>query len=300
MVKANSKLKQRIRFIVNPFSGTKDKSDIEKWIKDALDPSRFQYEIFLTQHPSHASELAAQAVTEKIDIVAVLGGDGTVNEVGAALVNTETIMAVLPGGSGNGFAMHLGMGRNIPKAIGLLNEATPVIIDTCLANDRFFINIAGVGFDSMVANESKTDQSRGLFLYVRYTLKKAFDYRERKLKIKIDGQPYKGRFLTVSIANGSMFGYNFKIAPRAILTDGMLDVVMIQKVATWKYFTSFWRFFNQTQDKLSFVNIVQARKIKIRSKKKVDHHVDGEGIGKIKTLEVRIVPKSLKVLVPHN
>ena len=291
---------QSIRFIVNPFSGTSDKSEIKEWVVKHLDSTLYTWEICITEYPDHAKLLAQEAIDANIDIVAVTGGDGTVNEVGAVLVHSSVIMAVLPGGSGNGFAMHLGMGRNIQKAIQKLNRSTPITIDTCVANDHFFINIAGVGFDSMVANESKTDSSRGIFLYIRYSLKKVFEYRERKLRINVDGQPYKGKFLTVSMANGSMFGYNFRIAPRAILTDGLLDVVMVRKAPTWRYFISFWRFFNQSQDKLNFVEIIKAKHIKIKSIKKIHHHIDGEGMGKIKKLDISIIPQSLTVLVPQK
>ena len=194
-----------------------------------LDLDIYDYDICFTEYPNHARELAIEAIRKKVDVVAVVGGDGTVNEVASTMVDSGLAMAVLPGGSGNGFAMHLGMGRNMKKALQYLSDTKLVEIDTCQANGKFFVNIAGVGFDAMIANMSKKDRSRGLWLYIRYTIMKAFQYKEQALSIQIDDMHFSGEFLSVSAANGSMFGYNFRIAPKALLTDGLLDIVLIRK-----------------------------------------------------------------------
>lgn len=292
--------KKSIRFIINPFSGVSKKNNIPQMIQDHLDLEKFEYDIKFTEYPMHAKFLADEAKKEGYDLVGAVGGDGTVNEIASALVNSSTALAVLPAGSGNGFAMHLGMGRNIIKAIQMLNNARSIAIDSCTANNHFFINIAGVGFDSMVANLSKKDSSRGIWLYIKHTLLRAFTYKQKFLHIQVDDQLREGYFLTVSMANGSMFGYNFRIAPNALLTDGVLDLVMIKKAPLWRYLTSFWRFFNRTAEKLNFVEIIKCKHVLISSKDQVYHHLDGEGVGLLRKLEIQIKPKSLKVLVPSH
>ena len=291
-------MKRHICFIVNPFSGTSLKNNFAKLVEQNLDLDLFDYEVVFTEHPEHAKEIAKNALHLKRDIVAVVGGDGTVNEVASTLVNTEVPLAVFPGGSGNGFAMHLGIGRNMKRALKLLSRCQEVLIDTCEANNKFFINIAGVGFDAMVANISKKDSARGLWLYVRHTLLKAFSYEEKKLKVHIDDMYFEEEFLTISAANGSMFGYNFRIAPKALLTDGYLDIVLIRKAPIWRYMISFWRFLNRTAEKLDFVDYINCKKLTISSEEEVYFHLDGEGLGKLTHLEVEIKPASLKVFVP--
>ena len=292
--------KKRIRFIINPFSGVSKKNNIPQLIQDNLDLEKFDYEIKFTEYPMHAKFIAEDAKNDGFDFVGAVGGDGTVNEIASSLVNSSTTLAVLPAGSGNGFAMHLGMGRNIAKAIKMLNDARSIAIDSCTANEHFYINIAGVGFDSMVANISKKDSSRGIWLYIKHTLLRAFTYSQKYLTIQLDQQKREGYFLSVSIANGSMFGYNFRIAPKALLTDGLLDLVMIKKVPLWRYLISFWRFFNRTAEKLNFVEVIKCKRVVITSQDQIYHHIDGEGVGQLIDLEIQIKPKSLHVLVPSH
>ena len=176
----------------------------------------------------------------------------------------------------------------------------PITIYTCTASSHFSINVAGVGFDSMVANVSKEDSSRGLWLYVKHTFLRAFTYKQKHLNITIDDQVRHGQFLTVSMANGSMFGYNFRIAPKAVLTDGLIDVVLIRKAPLWKYLISFWRFFNRTAERLNFVEIIKCKSVYLTSETAIYHHIDGEGVGQLKELTIKLVPKSLTVLVPEH
>jgi len=293
-------LKQTIRFIVNPFSGTSSKSDIADIISDALDHTIYNYHIKYTERPKHASELAQEAKAEGIPIVAVVGGDGTVNEVAQALIYSEVLLAVLPGGSGNGFAMHLGMGRNIKKAVQLLNNSSSLTIDTGRANGHFFINVAGIGFDALIANKSKNDESRGLKAYLKHTVKEALGYNYLKVTVKADNESYQAECVSVTVANASMFGYNFTIAPNALLTDGMMDLVMIKRVPIINYMFSSWRFLNKSIDKLKYVKIIKAKTIELKTTEDVYFHVDGEGSGLTNTLLVKLEESSLHVLVPKQ
>jgi YegS/Rv2252/BmrU family lipid kinase len=293
-------LKQTIRFIVNPFSGTSSKCDIEKIIVDTLDHSKYNYHVKYTERAKHACFLAKEAKDLGIPIVAVVGGDGTVNEVAQELIYSEVLLAVLPGGSGNGFAMHLGMGRSIKKAMALLNNATSLTIDTGKANGSFFINVAGVGFDALIANKSKNDSVRGLKAYVKHTFLEALRYKYLDVTAKVDGQTYTSTCVSVTIANASMFGYNFTIAPEALLTDGLMDLVMIKKVSLLNYIFSSWRFLNKSIDKLRYVEIIKAKSIEIIVKEDAYFHVDGEGSGLTNKLSIELQEASLNILVPKH
>jgi len=153
-------MKEQVTFIVNPFSGTTNKENFEKIIQENIDTIRYDYSIKFTQSAGHATTLAKEAVAQNKSLVVAVGGDGTINEVAGGLVHSDTALAIIPAGSGNGFALHLGMSKDFKTAIQQLNKAKKAKVDTCLLNGQFFINVAGLGFDAQVAYHTKTDTKR--------------------------------------------------------------------------------------------------------------------------------------------
>ena len=113
--------KKRITFVVNPISGTHGKEFILRLIEKELNHSIYDYSIRKTEYAGHASEIAAQAAAEHTDIVVAIGGDGTINEIGRALIHTNTAMGIIPCGSGNGLARHLHIPMEPKGAINVLN-----------------------------------------------------------------------------------------------------------------------------------------------------------------------------------
>jgi len=291
--------KRSLRFIVNPFSGLSSKKDFSERVGKFVDSEKNNIEIIYTEAPAHAIQLAKEAVQQNIDMVVAVGGDGTVNEVGSALAHSDTILGVVPGGSGNGFAMHLGIGRNQNKALGFLDQGKMITIDSCTVNDQFFINLAGVGFDASVAYYTKQSKKRGFQIYFTTSMKEALRYQNKSYKISYDGQTIEDKFLSVNIANASMFGYNFVIAPFANLQDGVLDMVLIKDASKAKYITSVWRFLNKTIHKSSFVDIIRTKEVTISSDEPMHLHMDGEGKIVNNSLTFKIHPQSLKLWVPH-
>jgi len=292
--------KRTIRFIVNPFSGVSQKQNINELIKNNLDLSLFEYDLVFTEAPLHAQEIAQRSVNENINSVIAIGGDGTVNEVASALRHTTVSLGIIPGGSGNGFAMHLGIGRNIQKAISHLNLAKETIIDTCTINDEFYINLAGVGFDASVAYFTKQSSSRGFKVYFNTAMKEAMKYENMTYKISYDDVVIEDKFLSINVANASMFGYNFRIAPLANLHDGLLDVVMIKDASKARYITSVWRFLNSTIHKSPIVELKKTKSLIIESDKPMHYHRDGEGAISADKLSFSIQPLSLRLLVPES
>ena len=294
----SGKTLKKIRFIVNAFSGTSSKSGIGEKIKTCLDHSKYEYDIHFTEYPSHATKLSRESVKNQYFMVVATGGDGTVNEVAKEIVNSDTVLGVLPGGSGNGFAMHLGMGRNIAKAIRKLNSGEVIDIDTCKINENFFINIAGAGFDAWVAYQKSKSNKRGLAMYAAGVIKEAMTYKAQDYKIKVDGQDIEGKFLTIAVANGTMYGCNFTIAPKAELRDGLFDLIMIKHAPKWRQFLSSLRFINKSIHKSKICVFKKARHIEISCQDKIPYHYDGEGFYNNGPLRFTMYPLSLKVMIP--
>lgn len=271
---------------------------MQSLIEAHLDHTRYDFSYVETKAKGHAKQLSQQAVAEGIQVVVACGGDGTVNEVSAPLVHTDSALAILPNGSGNGFAMHVGMGRNSIKAIKKINECTPVIIDTCTVNNEFFLNVAGIGFDALIAYKADKGEKRGLQMYVNMVSKEMVKFKAERFHITLDNEEVDGDFTVVAIANAAMYGYNFNIAPMAKLTDGLLDVVFIKKASLLRTFGSSWRMLNKTIEKSSLVSIKRSQSATVRLSKPYFYHVDGESKTFDETLHFKVVPKSLKVLLP--
>ncbi len=289
---------KRIVFIVNPKAGT----NLQKHIRDSVDKhlnhKKFEYGIWLTKREGHAAELAKKAIQEGYEIVVAVGGDGSINEVASALVGSDVILGIIPAGSGNGLAMHLGYGRDIDEAIKKLNTAEIQTIDCGTMNGRSFINIAGVGFDGLVANLMKGSHWRGFLPYFLKSVEAGLSYTPRDCRIELDGKILNLKCFAISIANGPMYGYNFQIAPDARLDDGLFEVVILKDAPRWQYFAALPAMLNSKIYDAEFVEHYTARQVKISAAGENHVHLDGEGLVVEGDLNFEMKPVALKVLVP--
>ena len=291
--------KKKILFIINPFSGTSAKVSTPELIAKRIDSNKYNHSIAFTEYAGHAVILAKNAAESGVDIVVAVGGDGSVNEVAQSLVGTNVCLGVLPGGSGNGFSMHLGLGRSQEKAIDFLNTGKEIWVDTCTVNDRFFANVAGIGFDARIAFMTKKNKKRGFLPYFSTSIKESNKFKPASLKIKLDGKVIEGEYAAAVVANASMYGYHFTIAPEASLQDGIMDIMLIKKAPLYKYFLASFRFLNRSLHLSNITETYQGKVLDISLIEKDYLHVDGEGYESELELSFKIIPKSLKVMVPN-
>ena len=289
-----------IYFIVNPFSGGGKTKGIGEKIQTYLDHNQFEYTVQFTEAPGHATQLAKAATSSKHSIIVAVGGDGTVNEVAAGLINSDKIMGIIPAGSGNGLAMHLGIGRDIPKAIAVLNNGLPIKIDTCELNGRPYINLAGIGFDALIAYQTANSKTRGFLAYAWQSIRSALVYKAKKYQLLIDGKSFEKEALIIEVANAPMFGYNFTVAPLAKLNDGLLEIVVIRKAWKWRYIMMIPRFLNGTVHKSNLVERYTAKTVSIKLNAPAPVHVDGEGYLLKSDLSFSINPLSLSLIANAN
>jgi diacylglycerol kinase (ATP) len=289
-----------ICFIVNPHAGAGMKTRVPEYLDRNLNHQKFTYGIKYTSRPGHAHELAREAIAEGYTTIVAVGGDGSVNEVAAALVGTDIKLGVLPAGSGNGLAMHLGYGRNLPKAIKLINRAKPIKIDVGLLNDKPFVNVAGIGFDGLVSNMMKRSARRGFLPYFFNSVKAGLTYTPKVCRIVLPDRTIQQTCFAVVVANGPMYGYNFTVAPDAVLNDGLFSVVILRDVPKWQYFAGLPNGFNGNFYGNDFVEHFTARELSIWSDGRNYVHMDGEGFELEDPLEFKINQKSLNILVPES
>jgi len=290
----------KIFFVINPVSGYNKKEDIPALLEKYLDANRFDFSHAFTERKGHAAQLAAEAIESGYDTIIACGGDGTVNEVASAIVDTDANLGILPSGSGNGFAMHIGMGRNTRKAILKLNQSKPRRIDSCTVNDNFFLNLAGVGFDALIAYKAENDEKRGLQMYLSMVSKEMARFKAEHFKVMIGDRTIEGAFTTIAVANSAMYGYNFTVAPLAELTDGLLDIVFVKEASVLRTIGASWRMLNNSLDKSPLVDIVKSQEVTIYTSKPYYFHIDGESYRFDDKLHFKIHPQSINVLFPPN
>ena len=290
--------KKRIVFVVNPIAGKGRKEHFPLWVKELLDHTLYDYEIWYTQCKGHAKQLAEQAVHEGFDVVAAVGGDGTVNEVSQTLIGKDCIMAIIPFGSGNGLARMLHLPLQPSNAIKkVINKCRSKSIDTALVNGVPFVSIAGFGLDAETADAFAKDGHRGFLTYSKIAVEKYFHAQIDSCTITLnDNVTFDCRPLMVTFANSNQFGYEAKIAPKALLDDGLLDVCILKKpIFPVAPFVATQLMAGQIHHSPYFQSL-QAKKILVRRKKNAVVNIDGEPIMMDKDLLVEIRPHSLKIL----
>ncbi|MBP6624179.1 MAG: NAD(+)/NADH kinase, partial [Chitinophagaceae bacterium] len=213
-----------ICFIVNSRIGEKKIFQLNEAIKQNIN---LPVEIYYTQFGGHATELAKQAIDKKTSIIVAVGGDGTVNEIIQLVAKSESALAIVPTGSGNGLARHCQIPLEIEQAVKLITSGRPEKIDLGKANDIYFISNAGVGFDAIVCQAIKETKSRGLKMYMLKVVQHYFTYKSAYYQIESGGKTFTEKAFLLNVANGKEFGYGFEIAPEANLQDGMLDMILV-------------------------------------------------------------------------
>ncbi len=286
----------RIRFIINPISGTGKQKGIEKLIEKNIS---FSYDTFYTRKAGDATLLAKEAIDEKIDVVIVVGGDGTVNECAKALVNSNTALGVIPSGSGNGFAYHIGMKKKIADTIIQLNNCTITTIDSCTANGNVFVNVSGIGFDAHIADLFSTLKKRGFFNYIKLIAKEVFAYESTKYKLKFEDKVMQTKAYLIAFANASQYGNDFRISPNAKLNDGLIDFVIVKKFAKWRIPLFLLEIISGKIHLSKYIDIIKTKEMRIETTNPLVH-LDGEPITLSKTITLKNHPKSLKIFAPNE
>lgn len=289
--------KKRILFIVNPISGTGKKQSFAQCIEENLDHDTFVHTVRTTEHAGHATGIAAEAAAEGFDIVAAVGGDGTVNEVARALVHTRTALAIVPSGSGNGLARHLQIPMEPQKAIQIINKATIHELDYGRINGMPFFCTCGVGFDAIVSLKFAECGKRGPLSYVENTLREGLRYKSDTYTIEDDQGTLSYKAFLIACANASQYGNNAYIAPHASMEDGLMDVIVIEPFNALEAPQIAFQLFNKTLSSNSHVKTFRARKIKITRENEGAIHCDGDPFTTGKSIEVEMISRDFRVMV---
>ena len=292
--------RRKIRFIVNPASGSSRSrsKEVAQLIDQYLDKTVFIPEITFSSAPGQSFILSREAVEQGIDIVVAVGGDGSVNEVAKGLTGYNVTLGIIPIGSGNGLARHLNIPIDPAKSIKILNSGKTMLIDTVSINDNQFVSIAGVGFDALVADKFAQSESRGFLTYFSIATRAYPFYKPKKYELDIDGEIITRRALFISFANSDQFGYNTTIAPNADITDGLMDVCIVQKIPMFKAPLIAHLLLAKKIDQSSYVEIIKAKQVFLRRRKNEVINIDGEPVLLSRNLSLKVNHLALRVAIP--
>jgi len=290
----------KILFIVNPISGTSDKKHIIELIPKYLDEQRFEWTIRQTEHKGHAAEFADAAISEGMDVVVAVGGDGTVNEVARRLVHTETALGIIPCGSGNGLARHLYIPMNPDGALSILSDCHIEQLDYGMIDQEPFFCTCGVGFDAFISDRFAKAGRRGLLTYIENTLKEGLSYKPDTYEITIDGERQVYKAFLIACANASQYGNNVYIAPQASMSDGLMDVTLMEPFTMLEAPQIAIQLFNKTITSNSRIRTFRCQHLHIKRSAPGVIHFDGDPKQAGEDLDVRLIPQGIRMVVNTN
>ena len=293
-------IKRKIVFVYNPISGNRRLIPVVPIIERFVNRDLYDYSIISTEYKGHATELARQYAAQQYDAVIAVGGDGTVNEVGCGLIGTGTALGIIPCGSGNGLARHLGIPMDPFKAVKWLDKSIFTEIDYGMIENQPFFCTCGVGFDAKVSDSFSKAGSRGVLTYLESIMKEIATYHNETYKLSFDNSSETFEAFFITCANADQWGNNAFIAPTASLQDGILDVICAHPFSVVDAPLIAFQLFNKQIHKNPKVSVRKCRRVTITRDTEGPAHYDGEPVMLGKEIHIEIVSGGLKVLIPDR
>ncbi len=292
------KKKEAVGFILNPISGTGSKKSIPAEINSHLNTDRYKAVIEQSSCPANATDIAKTFIARGITKVIAVGGDGTVNEVAKALIDTNATLGIIPIGSGNGLARHLKIPLNIKESVHLINHGRIFMMDHGIINNTPFFCTAGVGFDAYIGYEFSKMNGRGFSNYIRTTIRGYYNYKPQHYSLGLNGNNIQREAFLITFANASQYGNNAYIAPGADIADGLLDVTIISPFPKFLAPSMGIKLFNRKIDKSKYVETFRVKELNINRESEGAVHYDGEPAIMGSCLNVSIKHLGIHVFVP--
>lgn len=293
---------QKVAVIINPISGAGRRRDVARVRAEQaaalVEQRRLNAEVFVTERPGHARALAGAGLRRGVTTFVAWGGDGTVNEIGSALVGSDATLAIVPSGSGNGLARELGVPLDPAAAFHVVFEGRSRLIDAGELDGHLFFNIAGIGLDARVAHRFAEGglARRGFVRYLELAAREVASFTPDEYALTADGRDLHVRPLLIAIANARQYGNGALIAPEALLDDGKLDLVVVDYLPAWRVLMHAPKLFAGTVAKVPGVSITKISTLGIASNAALVYHVDGEPHVGATRVHARIHSRALRVI----
>ena len=291
-------------YFINPISGTKNKDALLHLIEQRTRKQNIPYQILHTNASGDYSYLKEKISKEKITDIIICGGDGTVNQVAGSLLGVGINIGIIPMGSGNGLALTAGIPRKSTKALDIIFKGKASYIDGFYINSSFSCMLCGLGFDALVAHEFAKHPSRGLLTYVKLSLKNFFTAPFYPFIIEANNTTINADAFFISIANSNQFGNNFTIAPKASLSDGLLDIVIVNKMSKLRLIYTILKQIRagkveQTTGKKFHqkdIQYFQTKSLEIKNPSSAPLHIDGDPAITDIVFKIKIIENAFRLL----
>lgn len=297
-------MSRKILFFINPISGTKSKLPLEKNIVSRCAEKGISFEILHTTKEGNYDFLKEKIQKEGITDVVICGGDGSLSPIIASLLQSDVNMGILPLGSGNGLARAAGIPQSVHKALDIIFHGKAQYVDAILINNQLSCHLSGLGFDAQVAHDFSKQKNRGLHSYVKQVFKNFLKTTFWNFEIEIGGKVFKEQAFCVCIANSNQFGNNFTIAPKASLTDGLLDIIIVKK--TSKPMMLFEIVKQVLAGKIKRIDekglgkknifYFQAKQLKIKNPDNAPMHIDGDPNASAPEFFIEVLPSAYRLI----
>ncbi|AZI31993.1 diacylglycerol/lipid kinase family protein [Kaistella carnis] len=282
---------KNVAFIINPFSAKKNYKPFVRLLKEKVKDANF----FISESFESTDQFINQNF-DTIDIFVAVGGDGTISSVAKKLINTDKILGIFPAGSGNGFSNETNFTKNLEELLLKINNKNFREIDTFKVNNHLSINVSGTGFDGKVVKEFEKTK-RGFANYIKVSLQTFFKYKPIQLQFSAkEYEQYNGNYLMLNVANTRQFGNNAYIAPHASTVDGLLEVVLVKKFPIWHAPLFGIRMFTKGLKENDYLTYISVPEIEFTVNTQ-DWHLDGEYTEIHSPIHIKVLPKSLKILI---
>jgi len=299
-------MNRKIIYIINPISGTKSNSDLQKFVEAETKQKGISFLVFPSVADGNYSFLYSIIKEEKITDVVIAGGDGTISGVVGSLLKEDIDFGIIPCGSGNGLAQTAKISKQPARALDIIFNGKASAIDGFFVNGRFACMLAGLGFDAKVAHEFADHPKRGLMTYAQLTLKNFFSITPFRFELKFENRTLDIDAFFISVANSNQFGNNFTIAPKASLSDGLLDIVIVtsqnkvsfvlqtlKQMAGWNLLEA-----SSVVTKKSGVIYFQTGKLEIINHSQAPLHIDGDPAETPEKLMVEVKKRCFRLIQP--
>jgi len=299
-------MSRKIIYFINPISGTHSKENLIKKIEERTALQNIPFEILPTNAEGNYFFLKEKISNENITDIVICGGDGTISQIAATLLDEDIKIGIIPMGSGNGLALAAKIPKQIDKALDVIFTGKASYIDSFYINATFSCMLCGLGFDAQVAHEFAKQSKRGLPTYIKQTILNFINVRPWNFEIINKGKSFAAAAYFISIANSNQFGNQFTIAPKASLKDGLLDIIVVKKMSKLRFI---WAVLQQVRNgkindhdekKFHEKNVLyfQTNKLIIHNLDAAPLHIDGDPSHTSKKFVIEIIPDAFKLIQP--
>lgn len=292
----------KLVFLLNPISGVANKAGLKAMLQNRLDQMGVEYAFMDTDVEGKYERLRKKVEAEGIERIVLIGGDGTVSQSTNALRDLDVEFAIIPAGSGNGLARAASIPTEPLQALELAVHGKASPADAFTINGKFSCMLSGIGFDAQVAHDFAKMKKRGLWTYIRISAANFFDAVEYPFMLRFNNKEIRIDAFFISIANANQFGNNFTIAPKANLSDGLLDVIVVQKMSKLQVLMSVFyqmKYGDVKEEKFAKDKILyfQTDELEIHNPRLAPLHIDGDPAPTAETLSVRIIPAAFRLVM---